>query len=144
MAKQPNKPAAVAPANVTAAPSPFAVSWDVPIPARVGPGGAGKQPSPLMQAIRAMPAPQDGKFPTFFVPHDFLWKVPATITNPAEREKAIADNVRKLSSTISGITRRVVKSAPAGTMEFTSRGLTENDVKGVRVWRINPTPPAAA
>ncbi len=131
-----NTPAAAA----SAAPaSPYAITFgDAPPPAAAFGGGRRDQNNPLKQAVMALPAPSGGKYGYFNVEVT----VPDTITDPAEREKATADALRKKVAQVSGVTRRVSKAD--ATAKFTVRGIRDGTSALVRVWRVEPEVPAAA
>jgi hypothetical protein len=132
-----NAPAQPAPANLT----PFAIRMGGPPPAPKR--GITGEESAVTKLIKSMPAPSpDGtQIASFFVPCTEA-EIPATITDPKEREKALSDIVRKKMNQLSGTTRRVTKGD--ATKAFAVRATTENGVRGVGVWRISVAPPAAA
>lgn len=136
--------AAIKPGAAPAAPplpplpaSPYAITFgDAPPAAAAFGGGRRGEHNPLKQAVLALPAPTGGKYPFFNVPVT----VADTITDPQEREKALADALRKMVAKVSGITRRVSK-ADAAT-HFTVRSVREEAGAFVRVWRVEPKPAA--
>jgi len=92
----------------------------------------GAATSPVAEAMKAMPAPQNGKIAQFFVPVS----VPDTITDPTEREKALKEEARKTSNRLSGIARRIAKGDDS--VNFALRTKKEGDEIGIRVYRIAP------
>jgi hypothetical protein len=128
-----------APQGATPAADPYPIMWGGPPPAPKR-GITGEQ-SDMTKRIIAMPAPAEGKIPSFFVP--VLEKeIPENITDPKQRAEVLNDNVRKLTNKLSGATRRVMKQD--ATKNFTVRATTFNGVRGVGVWRIAVVPPAPA
>lgn len=112
----------------------YAITFgDVPA-ARPAPGK--KTDSPIKEAIKGLPAPReiDGemRFPSVFEPVT----APDTITDPVEREKATKEAQRKMTNSLSGITRRLKKDD--ATVDFAVRSVVEDGVYGVRVYRTNP------
>jgi hypothetical protein len=93
-----------------------------------------------------MPAPAPGKgkgapmqFAWFFVPAD---KPADTITDPAEREKAIKANANKLVNRFTSLSRRIRKDNSA-THDYTFRKMRdpanpESGDFGIVVYRIQP------
>lgn len=122
---------ATAPKNVGG----FDISFgDAPAPSqRVGRSAD----NPVRDAINALPAPQGGKFASFFVPV----KAPDNITDPTERTKATKEAQRKETNRLTGYTRRAKKDD--ASKNFAIRSVIENDVYGVRVYRIAPEVDAA-
>lgn len=101
----------------------------------------GAQASPYSVAMKAMALGKDDKaLQSFFIPAD----VPATITDPAEREKAAKDEARKISNRVSGIARRLSeeKDASGKQYAFAIRSRQEDGKIGVRVYRVAPPTPA--
>jgi hypothetical protein len=82
--------------------------------------------------MRKMPAPTDGHVAEFFVPVS----IPDSITDPAERDKALKEEARKTSNRLSGIARRVAGADPSAN--FALRTKTEGDKMGIVVYRIAP------
>lgn len=113
--------------------------------------GGGKGGSIFTDIMRDMPAPaKSGKakdapmnIASFFIPAT----VPDTITEAKEREKEAKADVRRISNRMSGVARRITKQEP--TRRYAMRTVKENDVWGLRVYRLEdgeaPAPaPAAA
>lgn len=95
----------------------------------------GASESPEVAAIRALPAPKDGKFGAKVYP---IPQPAATITDAAEREKAIKEEGRKMTNRFSGIVRRLAKKDAA--LAYTIRTSVLNDVPVVIVYRVAPKP----
>ena len=124
-----------------------AVKFTTEIPETTRGRGRGGEPSPYQQYMTDMPAPAlkgKGKdaqtqFAWFFVPAE----VPATITDPAEIEKAAKDGARKLINRFTSMARRVKKLNPT-THEFTFRKARNPEVQdgtgawGIVVYRVVP------
>jgi hypothetical protein len=130
-------PAAAAP---VAPATPFAITFgDAPPPAAAFGGGRSGEDNPIKKTLLAMQAPAGGKYAYFDIPVS----VPDGIIDAGEREKALADKLRKEVNKVSGVARRVSKAD--ASMQFAVR---KTDT-GVRVWRIEPkaaepaAPPAA-
>lgn len=107
-----------------------------------------------------MPAPaKDPKNKAKDAPLQYSWffvpsEVAATITDPAEREKAAKDGTKKLVNRFTSVSRRIRK-AHADTHDFTFRKARDPEVAddkgdwGIIVYRIQPGtdkggPPAKA
>lgn len=139
----PPAPQAAAPqAPAPAVPKlPFKIEVGVALPERVRIGNKDGAPSPYVEFMKSMPAPvtaADGTvtYASFFIPAD---EAPATVTDPAEREKVAKDNARKTTNNLGAISRRIRKGDPA--YNFSSREVTENGRRGVRVFRVAPAAP---
>lgn len=130
MAKSPStaKPAA-APAAVSGFAALSIRFGDAPAPIERKVGG---EKSPYGALMESMPAPDGGKFANFFVPAE---QPAATITDATERAKALKDNARKLSNSLSGLSRRITKK---DAKAFALRTKEENGVLGVVVYRVEP------
>ena len=131
MAKSPStaKPAA-APAAVSGFAALSIRFGDAPAPIERKVGG---EKSPYGALMESMPAPDGGKFANFFVPAE---QPAATITDATERAKALKDNARELSNSLSGLSRRITKED--ATKAFALRTKEENGVLGVVVYRVEP------
>jgi hypothetical protein len=109
----------------------FKIETGIPLPTIERKVGASS--SPYAEPMKALPL---GSTPetvaSFFVPAT----VPNTITDPAEKAKALRDEARKISNRISGISRRLTKADP--TLAFALRTKEENGNVGVRVYRVAP------
>jgi len=95
---------------------------------------AGAATSPVADTMKTMPAPANGQVAEFFV----AVSVPDTITDPAERDKALKDEARKASNRLSGIARRVAKAD--ASLNFALRTKVQDDKMGIVVYRIAPAP----
>src|SRR5215467_676861 len=113
-------------------------------------GGRGRsragEGSAYQKFMKDMPAPVAAKgkngqpqIASFFVPAE----VPATITDPAERDKAGKDNCQKLVNRFTSIARRIRKDN-ADTHDFTFRKSRDPSVTdgtgawGIIVYRVQP------
>jgi len=76
----------------------------------------------------------NGQVAEFFV----AVSVPDSITDPAERDKALKDEARKASNRLSGIARRVAKAD--ASLNFALRTKVQDDKMGIVVYRIAPAP----
>lgn len=136
------KPAVKTPAAPQSAPAPasstpYAITLgDAPPPAAAFGGGRRGEDNPIKRTMLAMQAPAGGKYATF----DIGVTVPDTITDPAEKEKALSDKLRKEVAKVSGVARRITKAD--ASMHFAVRGNKGDGSASVRVWRIEPKPAA--
>lgn len=137
--------------GITAALPQIRYTTQIPDSAR-GKGRPGAGTNIYQQLMIEMPAPappKDAKgrpikdapvqFASFFVPAE----VPATITDPAEREKAAKDQCAKLVNRFTSVSRRVRKNH-GETHDFTFRKSRDPDATdgagawGIIVYRIEP------
>lgn len=141
MAKATTKVQGAAAAAGTSA-SPFSIMEDSapPAPARFG-GGRSADDNPYRQAALALGAPVGGKFFAFQVPVT----VADTITDPAEKAKAIKEASKKLLNAIGGVTRRLSKND--ANLQYTVRAVDATidgkSVPVIKVWRVAPKAPTA-
>jgi hypothetical protein len=112
-------------------------------------GGGENVYQKVMIDMPAPAAPKDAKgrpikdapvqFASFFVPCE----IPATITDPAEREKAAKDQCAKLANRFTSMSRRIRKNHGDG-YDFTFRKARDPDATdgagawGIVVYRIEP------
>src|SRR5688572_22049489 len=114
-----NIPAAGAPAApaAPAAATPYTINLgDAPPPAAAFGGGRKGENNPIKQTMEAMPAPANGKYASF----DVAVSVPDSITDHAEKEKALTDKLRKEVAKVSGVARRISKANASA--HYTVRG----------------------
>lgn len=148
-AAPPPVPQAAAPATPSVAPAPavpklpFKIEVGGPPPERTRVGNPNGEPSPYVEFMKSMPAPTGDAYASFFIPAE---QAPATITDANERDKFAKEKARKATNNIGAISRRIKKAD--ATYNFTTREVTENGVRGVRVWRVPvveaaPATPAA-
>jgi len=137
MAKAPAKPTTAPPAPpappVPASPYTFEFVG-APPPAERVVGGEASENTKILRALADFPvAPGTtaDRMPSHFFAVD---PVPDTITDPAEREKAEAEHIRKLSNALSGASRKEV-TARDERIGFTQRRTEKDGVRGIRVWR---------
>lgn len=130
---------AAAPPTPSVAPAPaipklpFTIEVGTAPPERQRVGNTTGEPSPYVAFMKSMPAPTGDAFASFFIP---AADAPATITDEGERDKFSKDAARKTTNNIGAISRRIKKAD--ATYNFTTREVTENGKRGVRVWRVAP------
>lgn len=130
-------PTVAAPAAAAPASTPYTITLgDAPPPAAAFGGGRRGEDNPIKRTMLAMQAPANGKYASF----DIAVTVPDTITDPAEKEKALSDKLRKEVAKVSGVARRITKADTSAN--FAVRGNKADGKASVRVWRIEPKPAA--
>lgn len=131
-------PPAAAPTPVPA--SPYTIQFgEAPPPAAAFGGGNRGAHNPIKTSMENMPAPNNGKYAFF----DIAVTVAASITDPAEKEKAASEALKKMVAKVSGVARRISKTNTAA--KFAVRGQRNADgTVAVRVWRVEVPAPAPA
>lgn len=117
-----------------------AIQMGVAIPAAKRTFGQPGEASKYTDFLKSFAAPAaDGSLASAFFAGT---EAPATVTDAKEREKAYKESVRKLANSLTGAARRIVNAD--ATYNFTTRTVTENDILGIRIFRIAPEPVAPA
>jgi hypothetical protein len=130
---------AAAPAAAPASTAYTITLGDAPPPAAAFGGGRRGEDNPIKTTMAAMAAPAGGKYASFSIPVT----VADSITDPAEKQKALSDKLRKEVAKVSGVARRITKADASA--HFTIRGVKdEQGNASVRVWRVEPKAAPAA
>lgn len=131
-------------AKAPATESLFKIELGAPPPAPTRSGGG--KASVYADAMKGMPVPKGDKTAQFFI----VAAVPAAITDPAERTKAMKEEARKISNRLSGTARRLSDQKDTNGVPYAfalrTQTLDDGATVGVRVYRVNlpepkPAPP---